>query len=304
MIERIAVLVPCYNEAITIRQVIQDFQKVLPDATIYVYDNGSSDNTSQLAQAAGASVHQEWHRGKGNVVQRMFNEIEADYYVLVDGDATYEAADVLKLLPPVQSGRIDMAVGNRLAHPDPHSLTLSHRFGNRLFVLILNGLFRAHFKDIFSGFRVVNRAFVKNVPLTARGFEVEAELTLYALEKGYNIDEQPIVYKARPAGSVSKLRAVGDGVKILLTIFNLLRDYRPMTFFSVIATIFFIPGLVLGSVVVREYLSTGLVLRLPTAVLAVGLVLSSGLVMLTGFIINTINRRFAEVDALLQKRIR
>lgn len=304
MIGKIAVLVPCYNEVITIRQVVTDFQKVLPEATIYVYDNASSDDTARVAEAAGAVVRQEWHRGKGNVVQRMFIEIEADYYVLVDGDATYDAADIKKLLPPVQTGQIDMMVGNRLDTPDPHSLTLSHRFGNRLFVMILNSLFRAHFKDIFSGFRVMNRAFVKNVPLTARGFEVEAELTLYALEKGYNIDEQPIVYKARPAGSVSKLRALVDGVKILLTIFNVLRDYRPMTFFSMIAGVFFIPALVLGSVVVREFVHTGLVLRLPSAVLAVGLVLLSVLIMLTGFIISTINRRFAEVDALLQKRIR
>lgn len=300
----IAVLIPCFNEAVTIQRVVEDFHSVLPEATIYVYDNGSNDATAQVAKAAGAVVRHEWHRGKGNVVQRMFNEIEAEYYVIVDGDATYEANDVLKLLPPVHSGRVDMVVGNRLDRPDPHSLTLAHRLGNRLFVLILNSLFRAHFKDIFSGFRVMNRMFVKNVPLIARNFEVEAELTLYALEKGYNIGEQPVAYRARPAGSTSKLRAFGDGIKILLTIFNLLRDYRPFTFFSIIAAVFFIPGLAFGSIVVREYLLTGLVLRLPMALLAVGLVLLSVLVILSGFIISTINRRFTEVDSLLKKRIR
>lgn len=301
--ERIAILVPCLDEALTVAQVVQDFKRVLPAATVYVYDNGSTDDTAALAQQAGAVVYTDWHRGKGKVMQRMFSEIEADYYVLVDGDATYVADDVLAMLEPVRSGRIDMMVGNRLdSKLNRDSLTASHRFGNFVFVQILNLLFRAKFKDIFSGYRVMNRSFVKNFPLVAKGFEVEAEMTLFALEKNYNVAEQLITYKLRPASSESKLRTFADGFKILFTIFNLLRDYRPMTFFFIIALVFFIPGLALGLRVTVEYLQTGLVLRLPTAVLAVGLILVSVFVILSGFIISTINRRFAELDALVQKR--
>ena len=233
----------------------------------------------------------------------MFIDIDADYYVLVDGDDTYVASEALELLKLARTGKYDMVVGDRLRLAQPGSLTTLHLFGNKLFVLVLNSLFRGHFRDIFSGYRVMNRSFVKQVPVVARKFEVEAELTIQALERGYLVAEHAIQYKARPAGSVSKLHTFRDGTKILLSIFQILRDYRPIKFFILLALLFFIPGVITGSIVISEFFRTGLVLRLPTAVLAVGLVLVSVFVALTGFVISTINRRFSELEAAVQKNM-
>ncbi len=301
--DRIAVLIPCYNEAVTVERVVTDFKQILPNAIIYVYDNASTDNTAELARASGAIVVSEPHRGKGKVMRQMFMDIEADYYILVDGDDTYEANEALDLLQLAHTGQYDMVVGDRLQQAKQGSLTGLHLFGNKLFVLVLNSLFHGHFHDIFSGYRVMNRTFVKQVPVVARGFEVEAELTIQALERGYLVAERPIKYKARPTGSESKLNTWRDGGKILLTIFYILRDYRPMTFFSLLALIFLIPGVIAGSTVIVEFFRTGLVLRLPMAVLAVGLVLVSVFVVLTGFVISTINRRFSELEANVQKNM-
>lgn len=298
----VAIIIPCLNEAITITQVVRDFKMALPSATIYVYDNDSTDQTAALAEQAGAIVRHESHRGKGNVVRTSFQEISADIYVLVDGDGTYRASEVQALIEPIMKDRADMVVGNRLAYATDKSLTPLHKIGNKLLVYILNSCFRSHFRDILSGYRAMNKKFVKNIPLLAQEFEVETELTIQALERMYVVEEVPIHYAERPDGSESKIRTFRDGFKILLTIFWILRDYRPMTFFSALASLLFVGSLVAGSVVIIEFVQTGLVLHLPTAVLAVGLMLMAGLTMLTGFVISTINRRFNELDEILKKR--
>lgn len=298
----LAILIPCYNEAVTIAKVVRDFKSTLPEATVYVYDNASTDQSASLAQQAGAIVRFESQRGKGNVVRRMFQEIEADVYIMVDGDATYQADEVHRLIQPILANQADMVVGNRLAFATTESLTWLHHFGNRLLLTILNTFFRAHFQDILSGYRVMSKRFVKNVPLLAQEFEVETELTIQALEKNYTVVEQPVHYYARPDGSESKIRTFRDGFKILLTIFWILRDYRPMTFFPLIASIFLIAGLIGGLRVTIEFIQTGLVLHFPTAILAVGCILMGSLIILTGFIISTINRRFNELDEILKKR--
>ncbi len=300
----IAVIIPCLNEKTTIAKVVGDFKAELPQAKIYVYDNGSTDNSVELAENAGAIVRVEPHKGKGNVVRRMFEEIEADIYIMIDGDDTYPAKEVHHLLKPVVEEGVDMVVGDRLAHTENHKDSISwlHQLGNKFFLLMLNTLFRSNFKDILSGYRVMNRDFVKNIPLLAQEFEVETEMTIQALERRYIVVERPIHYRSRPDGSESKVNTFRDGFKILFTIVWILRDYRPMTFFSIVAGGFLGTGMILGSVIIQEFIQTGEVLRMPTALLSIGLVLIGVFVWLTGFMISTINRRFNELDTLMKKR--
>lgn len=300
--QRIAILIPCLNEEKTIGKVVADFKRELPHADIYVYDNGSTDQSIALAEQAGGIIKREPHKGKGNVVRSMFEDIEADVYIMVDGDDTYYAEEVHDLLQPVIDGKADMVVGDRLAKADAEALNWLHHFGNRFLLTILNALFGSNFKDILSGFRVMNRDFVKNIPLLAQEFEVETEMTIQALERRYIVEERPISYRARPDGSESKVNTFRDGFKILFTIFWILRDYRPMTFFSLAAGVFLVTGLGFGIVVIRDFLVTNEVLRLPTAILSIGLILISVFIATTGFIISTINRRFNELDILLKKR--
>lgn len=298
----IAVLIPCLNEEATIEKTIHAFQKELPEASIYVYDNASDDKTASIAQQAGAIVRLSPKRGKGNVVRQMFEEVEADIYIMIDGDNTYPSEDVHALLEPVIKEQADMVVGNRLTYADPENLTRLHHLGNRMLLGLLNFLFRSHFQDMLSGYRVMNREFVKNIPLLAEEFEVETEMTIQALEKRYAVVEQPIHYRSRPDGSKSKLRTFRDGYKILFTILWILRDYRPMTFFSIFASVLFLFGFVAGYNVIIEYIQTGAILQIPTAVLSVGLILIGVFTFLTGFSISTINRRFSELDTVLRKR--
>lgn len=292
---RLAVLIPCLNEALTIAKVVRDFKQVLPQAQIYVYDNGSTDNTGAVAESAGASVQIDYHRGKGNVVRRMFRDIDADIYIMVDGDDTYEAKDVLALLEPVQAGRADMVTGNRLNVTARANINWLHYWGNRLFAVVLNSLFHSHTTDILSGFRVMNRAFVKGVSLISCGFEIETELTIQALEFNFLLVERPIAYRARPSGSFSKIRTYTDGWRILMTIFLIFRDYRPMRFFGAIAFVCWVIGLVAGFRVITEYLATGLVLHFPTAIFSVGAVIIGALFIMTGLLMDTFSRRFAEL---------
>lgn len=300
----IAVIIPCLNEEKTIGKVVSDFKRELPRAVIHVFDNGSTDNSVALAKSGGAIVTFEPHKGKGNVIRRMFEEIDADIYVMVDGDDTYFAEEVHDLLTPVLQGEADMVIGDRLAKADSEALNWLHHLGNRFLLTMLNSLFGSNFKDILSGFRVMNNDFVKNIPLLAQEFEVETEMTIQALERRYIVKERPISYRARPDGSESKVNTFRDGFKILFTIFWILRDYRPMTFFTMVALVFFTGGLALGILIIQEFLVTGTVLRLPSALLSIGLILISVFIAATGFIISTINRRFNELDTLLKKRKR
>lgn len=290
----IAVLIPCYNEELCIAQVIADFQKELPAAAIHVFDNNSSDRTAEIARAAGATVSYETRQGKGNVVKSMFHDVDADIYVMVDGDTTYPADLIHEMLEPVLKGRADMVVGSRLLAEDSEFKAVN-RLGNKIFLLCVNSIFGSDLTDILSGYRVMTRHFVRNIPLFSEGFAVETELTIQALHNRMRIVEIPARLRNRPQGSSSKIRIISDGLKILWTIFDLFRIYKPLTFFAGGGLLIVAIGIFFGVGVVAEYLRTGLVLRFPTAILATGMVLSGVLSMSVGLILNSLARKFREV---------
>jgi glycosyltransferase involved in cell wall biosynthesis len=293
---KIAVLIPCYNEALTVGQVISDFRDELPDAEIYVFDNNSRDQTVEVARSAGAQIAFERRQGKGYVVQSMFRDVEADIYVMVDGDGTYPAKDVHRLIEPILRGEADVAVGSRLMTTSESEFKALNRLGNLFFIRTINLIFKVQLSDILSGYRAFNREFVKNIPIFGGGFEVETELSIKALGRGYRIVELPVDLKSRPQGSFSKIRILQDGFLILSTILKLFRDYKPMTFFGAIGLFIIVLGLVPGVIVIAEFLKTGLVPRLPSAVLSVGMVLTGMLCLVVGLILHTITRRFQELD--------
>ena len=297
----IAVLIPCYNEESTIRDVVRRFREQLPHAQIYVFDNNSTDRTVEEAKAAGALVSYERRQGKGYVVQSMFERIDADVYVMVDGDGTYVPEEVHALLEPVLAGEADMVVGSRLHAQSNSQFRSLNRFGKWLFLSLVNSTFRVEITDMLSGYRAFSRSFVKGVPLFGGGFETETELTIKALERGYRILEVPVNLKHRPEGSFSKIRIVNDGFRIINTILALLRDYKPLTFFGSAGLVLMFGGMIPGAIVFFEFLETGLVARLPSAVLAVGLVLAGLLSMTVGLILHTIARRSQELDHQLRK---
>lgn len=297
---RIAILIPCYNEEATVQGVIGDFRSQLPLAQIYVFDNNSTDRTVKLARDAGAIVTRERRQGKGYVVQSMFREVEADIYVMVDGDGTYPAPDVHKLIQPVLAGDADMVVGSRLMNESQSDFRVLNWVGNQFFLHAVNIIFKVKLTDILSGYRVFNRAFVKNIPIFGGGFETEAEMTMKALARGYRIVELPVDLKARPDGSFSKIRVLQDGFLILNTILSLFRDYKPLTFFGSAGLFVVALGFVPGIIVIAEFFKTGLVPRLPSAVLAVGLVLSGMLLISVGFVLHTVTRRFQELEHQLR----
>src|SRR5437773_3441341 len=268
---KIAVLIPCYNEELTIADVIQQFRAQLPSAEIYVFDNNSIDGTAEKARAAGARVYYEKRQGKGFVVQSMFRQIDADVYVMVDGDGTYPAEDVHKLIDPILMDDADMTVGSRLHEKSDSHFKSLNRFGNHLFLSILNSIFKVKITDMLSGYRAFARGFVKNLPLFGGSFEIETELTIKALERGYRITEVPVKLRSRPDGSFSKIRIAHDGIRILNTLLALFRDYKPLTFFGTLGLFMVLLGLIPGMAVTFEFMQTGLVSRFPSAVLAVGL---------------------------------
>jgi glycosyltransferase involved in cell wall biosynthesis len=300
---KIAILIPCYNEELTVAQVINDFRTQLPAADIYVFDNNSSDRTVEIARHAGAIISFEPRQGKGYVVQAMFSEVEADIYVMVDGDATYQASEVHKLLEPVLNGQADLVVGSRLTGQSASEFKPLNRLGNKVFLAIINFIFAVKLSDVLSGYRVFNRRFVKSIPVIGGGFETETELTVKALARGYRIIELPVDLKPRPKGSVSKIRIWQDGFLILNTILTLFRDYKPLTFFGAIGLFLIVLGMVPGTIVIVEFIKTGLVPRLPSAVLAVGLVLSGMLSVVVGLVLHTVTRKFQELDYQLKNMV-
>ena len=297
---RIVVLIPCYNEELTIAKVVNDFRIELPQADIYVFDNNSTDRTADKALQAGAKVYREKRQGKGYTVQSMFRDVDADIYVMVDGDGTYPASLVHELIAPIAAGKADVVIGSRLQDNCVSQFNFWHRLGNKLFLLLLNLAFRVRLTDMLSGYRAFRREFVKRVPIFGGGFAIETELTIKALERGYRIVEIPVDLGKRPTGSFSKIRIIRDGIIILNTMIALFRDYKPLTFFGLLGAILIGLGLVLGLIVVMEYFSTGFVLRVPTAIMAVGLVLAGMLCGIVGFIVHTILRRFQELDHQLR----
>jgi glycosyltransferase involved in cell wall biosynthesis len=300
---KIAVLVPCYNEQAAIAKVVRDFRGALPDAAIYVYDNNSTDNTAALARAAGAVVFEEKHQGKGFVVRRMFTDVEADIYVLVDGDATYDAPSARKMIALLLEGRLDMVVANRV-HREQAAYRAGHVTGNRLLTGFVASVFGPSFNDMLSGYRVFSRRFVKSFPLLSSGFEIETELTVHALELGLAVAEIDTPYYARPEGSSSKLNTWRDGLRIFATIIRLYRAEQPLSFFGAIGIAFGIASLGFGVPIFITYFETGLVPRLPTAVLSTGLMVLAFLSIAVGLVLDTVTRgrREAKLFAYLSHR--
>ena len=294
---RIAVLLPCYNEEAAIGQTVAGFRAALPDAAIYVYDNNSDDRTIEVADAAGAIVRSEGIQGKGNVVRRMFADVDADIYVMADGDATYDAESAPALIAALIGAGLDMVVGARVTQADA-AYRRGHRFGNRLLTGMLARLFGRSFTDILSGYRVFSRRFVKSFPGLSGGFEIETEITVHALELKMPVAEIDTPYFARPEGSQSKLNTYGDGFRILRTIVSLYRVERPLLFFGWIGALFAAAALFLAAPLVITYMQTHLVPRFPTAVLATGLMILAFLNIFAGLILDTVVRGRREVRRL------
>ncbi|WP_374719575.1 DPM/DPG synthase family glycosyltransferase [Parageobacillus toebii] len=287
---KIAVLIPCYNEEKTIGKVVSDFKRELPEADIYVYDNNSSDRTSLIAAEHGAIVRKEFRQGKGNVVRSMFREIDADIYVMVDGDDTYPAESVHQLIEPIKRGEANMVIGDRLSNGTyfQENKRPFHNFGNNLVKNLINFLYKSDIKDIMTGYRAFDKLFVKSMPVMSPGFEIETEMSIHALDKKFLIKEVPIDYRDRPEGSESKLNTFSDGWKVLKTIFILFKDYKPFLFFSLWALLFFILGLAVGIPVVVEFIQTKFITRVPSAILAVGLMIFALLSFTCGLILDTV----------------
>ena len=288
--EGVAVLIPCYNEAVTIAKVVDDFRRVLPEATVYVYDNNSSDGTAALAAAHGAVVRFEGRQGKGNVVRQMFRDIEADYYLMVDGDDTYPAEAAPDLLAPLAADEADMTVGDRLSNGSygEENDRAFHGFGNDLVRFLIKAIYGYAFEDVMTGYRAFNRVFVKTMPVLSEGFQIETEISIHAVDKRWRIVDVPIAYRDRPEGSYSKLSTFGDGARVLRAITSLFKDYRPFAFFGWVALVFLLLGLVAGVPVIAEYLATDYVSKIPSAVLAVALVLCGALSITAGIILDTV----------------
>jgi glycosyltransferase involved in cell wall biosynthesis len=283
----IAVLIPCHNEALTIGQVVRSFKVAIPGCTVYVYDNNSKDKTREIAYAAEAVVCSETMQGKGHVVRRMFADIEADVYVLVDGDGTYDAGAVNDMISMLWTENLDMVTGMRV-HESADAYRRGHQFGNAILTGAVRFIFGARISDMLSGYRVFSRRFVKSFPALSSGFETETELTVHALELRMPLGEQLTKYGVRPVGSQSKLRTMSDGMRIARTIIRLIKDERPLQFFSVIGGFLFVAGMGLGLSVVPEFIATGKVLRFPTAILATGIVLLSFLMFASGLILDSV----------------
>jgi glycosyltransferase involved in cell wall biosynthesis len=294
---RIAVLVPCFNEEAAVARVVGDFRKALPSADIFVYDNNSSDRTMAVAQEAGAIVRSERRQGKGHVVRRMFADVDADIYVLVDGDATYDAASAPRMIETLLSERLDMVVGLRVDQAVA-AWRPGHRTGNRLLTGFISSVFGQAFKDILSGYRIFSRRFVKSFPVLSDGFEIETELTVHALELALPVAEIDTPYYARPEGSVSKLNTYRDGLRILGTILRLYRSEKPLRFFTAIGVFLILVSIGLAIPILITYLELGLVPRLPTAVLAMGLMILAMLSISSGLVLDTVTRGRREMKLL------
>lgn len=294
--DKIAVLIPCYNESQTIHKVVTDFKRVLPEATIYVYDNNSSDNTSQIAADAGAIVKYEYQQGKGNVIRRMFREIDAECYIMVDGDDTYPADYAANMVDLVLNKNVDMVIGDRLSSTYfEENKRPFHNFGNKIVRLGINKIFKSDIRDVMTGYRAFSYGFVKTFPVLSRGFEIETEMTIHAIDKNMALENVIVDYRDRPKGSESKLNTVSDGIKVIKTICRLWKNYRPLHFFTtlaaalaILAIAFFVP------LVLIPYIKTGLVLRIPTLIVCGFVILSSLLSVFSGLIL----------DALIQKEKR
>lgn len=297
--DTIAVLIPCYNESQTIAKVVKDYREALPEAVIYVYDNNSTDHTDEAAREAGAIVRYEYHQGKGNVIRSMFRDIDAECYLMIDGDDTYPAENARSMVDLILSGRADMVIGDRLSSTYfTENKRPFHNAGNRLVRGLINTIFSSDIKDIMTGYRAFNYQFVKSFPILSKGFEIETEMSIHALDKNFKLLEVPVTYRDRPAGSVSKLNTYKDGFRVLKTIARLFRDYKPFAFFGwlglfcfIIATVFFAP-------ILREYFSTGTVPKFPTLIVCSGIYVVSFLLWMSGLILDVIAKKHRQLFEL------
>lgn len=297
--KKIAILIPCYNESKTIEKVVKDYKDVLPDADIYVYDNNSNDGTDKLAKKAGAIVRYEYRQGKGNVIRTMFRDIDADCYLMIDGDDTYPKENAKEMCDLVLTGKADMVIGDRLSSTYfQENKRPFHNFGNRIVRFLINKLFNNNVKDIMTGYRAFSYEFVKGFPVLSKGFEIETEMTIHAVDKNFKLVEIPVQYRDRPEGSVSKLNTYSDGMKVLKTIANLFKEYKPFEFFSIISGIILIFSLILGFPVVIEYFNTGLVPKFPSLIVSSIFLVISLLLFVCGVILEVIvkkNKEFYEL---------
>ena len=306
MNKEIAVLIPCYNEELTIGKVVKSLKKVLPKANIYVYDNNSTDKTVEVAKKSGAIIRYEYRQGKGNVVRTMFREIDADCYLMIDGDNTYSVKQAKEMCSYILNDKADMVIGDRLSgNYFKENKRLFHNFGNKLVRKLINILFKSKINDIMTGYRAFSYSFVKTFPILSKGFEIETEMTIHALDKNARIMEIPIEYKDREKGSTSKLNTFKDGYKVLKTIVNLFIEYKPMIFFSILSLIFLIISLVFSIPVFLEYFKTGLVPRFPTLIFSLVILMISILLFMCGIILNVIikkDRKLFEYIYIKSKR--
>ena len=305
--KKIAVLIPCYNESKTIGKVVTDYKKALPEACIYVYDNNSTDGTDEIAKKTGAVVRYEYHQGKGNVIRSMFRDIEADCYLMIDGDDTYPAESARKMVELVLDKGADMVIGDRLSSTYfRENKRPFHNFGNTLVRGSVNRFFGGKITDIMTGYRAFSPLFVKTFPVISRGFEIETEMSIFALDKNMHLETVPVTYRDRPEGSFSKLNTYSDGIKVLSTIVKLYKDYRPFQFFGMISMILFAVGGILFAPIFVEFLSTGLVPRFPTLFVSICIMILSALSLSCGLILDTVaklNRRDFEINLNIMRML-
>ena len=298
--KKIAVLIPCYNESKTIEKVVKDYKSVLPEADIYVYDNNSSDGTDEIAEKAGAIVCYEYKQGKGNVIRSMFKDIDADCYLMIDGDDTYPKENAREMCQYVLEKKADMVIGDRLSSTYfKENKRPFHNFGNVLVRGLINSLFKSNVRDIMTGYRAFSYEFVKTFPVLSKGFEIETEMTIHSLDKNLLLKEIPVEYRDRPAGSVSKLNTFSDGFKVLKTIARLFKEYKPSIFFSLIGILFLIISVCFGIPVFAEYFKTGLVPRVPTLIFSGFMLMISILMFVCGIILEVVVKKHRQLFELI-----
>ena len=294
--KKIAILIPCYNESKTIAKVVKDYKKVLPEADIYVYDNNSTDDTDKIAKKAGAIVKYEYKQGKGNVIRSMFKQIDADCYLMIDGDDTYPKENARDMCDLILEGKADMVIGDRLSSTYfQENKRPFHNFGNKLVRGLINTLFKSNVRDIMTGYRAFSYEFVKTFPVLSKGFEIETEMTIHALDKNFLLKEIPVGYRDRPEGSVSKLNTYSDGFRVLKTIARLFKEYKPMAFFGLLSLIFFIISICFGTPVFIEYFKTGLVPRFPTLIFSGFMLIISILLLVCGLILEVVVKKHRQL---------
>ena len=298
--KKIAVLIPCYNESVTIEKVVKDYKTALPEADIYVYDNNSTDHTDEIAREAGAIVKYEYRQGKGNVIRSMFRDIEADCYIMIDGDDTYPAEHARIMAELVLKKGVDMVIGDRLSSTYfMENKRPFHNAGNRMVRFFINKLFDNNVRDIMTGYRAFSRQFVKSFPVLSKGFEIETEMTIHAVDKNFLLEEIPVKYRDRPSGSVSKLNTFSDGMKVLSTIATLFREYRPFAFFTSVAVVLEVIALTFFIPILLEYFKTGLVLRFPTLIVSWVIALIGILLWVCGMILEVIVKKHRQLYEIM-----